>query len=195
MGRFQPSNRMIVGIALLLFGGVLLGVGIHHVVKIGTCSSTGYSRYGGRVPDRPSGDRLVDRVHDRRDLPDRHRRPGRRQRRCAGLILAITFGAIGAGALTVGFESGVSSGKKTFGIIFGGFFLAAGAIAALASAWAAVSRTLWASPRGPATAGGLTSSVFGSTNAGEPDAIMGAYAAGGSNPRPPAPVSRPAAVA
>ncbi len=194
MGRFQPSNRMIVGIALLLFGGVLLGVGIHHVVKIGTCSSTGYSRYGGRVPYCPAGTGwwigfMIGGIF-LTVIGGLVAGSG-----AVGLILAITFGAIGAGALTVAFESGVSSGKKTFGIIFGGFFLAAGAIAALASAWAAVSRTSRASARAPATAGGLTSSAFGSTSAGEPDAIMGAYAAGGTNPRPPAPVSRPAAVA
>jgi hypothetical protein len=45
----------IVGVALLLFSAVLLGVGIHHLVATGTCSSTGYSSNYGPVPYCPSG--------------------------------------------------------------------------------------------------------------------------------------------
>jgi hypothetical protein len=193
MGRLQPSNRIIVGIALLLFGGVLLGVGIHHVVSIGTCSSTGYSRYGGRVPYCPAGTGwwiafLIGGIF-LTVIGGLVAGSG-----AVGLILGITFGAIGVGALTVAFDSSVSSSKQTFGIVFGGFFLAAGAIALLASAWAAVSRRSRAAPRAPATAGGLSSSAFGSS-VGEPDAIMGAYASGATDPRPPMPVSRPGAIA
>src|ERR1700747_1846115 len=46
---------LIAGMAILLFGGVILGVGIHHLIRTGTCSSTGYSANYGPVPTCPSG--------------------------------------------------------------------------------------------------------------------------------------------
>ena len=51
----QPSNRTIIGVGMLLFGSVLLGVGMHHLIKTGTCSSTDYSSHYGRVPLCPAG--------------------------------------------------------------------------------------------------------------------------------------------
>ena len=51
----QPSNRTIVGVGVVLFSGVLLAVGIHHLVATGTCSSTGYWGNYGPVPYCPSG--------------------------------------------------------------------------------------------------------------------------------------------
>ena len=40
---------------MLLFGAVALGVGMHHLVATGTCSSTGYSSHYGPVPYCPKG--------------------------------------------------------------------------------------------------------------------------------------------
>jgi hypothetical protein len=45
----------IAGVAVLLFSAIVLGVGIHHLVSTGTCSSTGYSGNFGPVPHCPSG--------------------------------------------------------------------------------------------------------------------------------------------
>ncbi len=204
MGRLQPSNRMIVGIAMLLFGGVLLGVGIHHVVKIGTCSSTGYSSHYGPVPYCPKGTGwwiafMIGGIF-LTVIGGLIAGGG-----AVGLILAITFGAIGAGALTVAFDSNVSSSKKTFGTIFGGSFLAFAALAALATLWVGLSRLSRGSSRRPAGSGPpvpsfgtsaspTASSAFGSSG-GEPDAIMGAYSAGATAPTPTfrAPVTAPPA--
>ena len=205
MGRLQPSNRMIVGIALLLFGGVLLGVGIHHVVKIGTCSSTGYSSHYGPVPYCPKGTGwwiafMVGGIF-LTVIGGLIAGGG-----AVGLILAITFGAIGAGALTVAFDSNVSSGKKTFGTIFGGSFLAFAALAALATLWVGLSRLSRGSPRRPTGLGPPAVSSFGTStpptassafgsSAGEPDAILGAYSAGvpAQTPAVRAPVTGPPA--
>ena len=54
-GRLSRAWIAIAGGALLLFSAVLLGVGIHHLVATGTCSSTGYSGNYGPVPYCPSG--------------------------------------------------------------------------------------------------------------------------------------------
>src|SRR5947209_16913297 len=51
----ELSSVRITGVAVLLFSAILLGVGIHHVVATGTCSSTGYSANYGPVPTCPSG--------------------------------------------------------------------------------------------------------------------------------------------
>jgi hypothetical protein len=37
---------MIAGVAVALFAFTLVGVGLRHLIEGGTCSSTGYSRYG-----------------------------------------------------------------------------------------------------------------------------------------------------
>jgi hypothetical protein len=122
--RLQPSNRTIVGVAVLLLALVLLGVGLHHLIATGTCSTTGYNEYG-PVPHCPKGvgwwaGLLVGGIF----------------LSIAGgviaggsgplLIAPVTFCAVGAGASSVALDSGVSSGNRTFGLIFGGFFLVAG---------------------------------------------------------------------
>jgi hypothetical protein len=110
--RAQPSNLRIAGVALLLFSGVLLGVGIHHLIATGTCSSTGYSANYGPVPTCPSGTGwwfafvfggviggLI----------------GALMAGSLGLVFAGLFGAIGFGALSILFDSHTQSGEKVFG--------------------------------------------------------------------------------
>src|SRR5437763_17025939 len=55
MGPHQPSTRTIIGVGILLFGAILFGVGLHHMIATGTCSSTGYSSNLGPVPHCPKG--------------------------------------------------------------------------------------------------------------------------------------------
>lgn len=201
MGHLQPSNRTIIGVALLLFGAVLFGVGLHHLVATGTCSSTGYSADYGPVPHCPKGTGwwfafvfggvLLVVV-------------GALTSGGSSVLLLIPaiFSAIGIGALTVAFDSNVSSGTKTFALIFGGVFAAIGLIPALVfgiaglrnlgrraappSAFgtpntASLIGTTAAGSTGAAAAFGSpsTGSAFGSSNS-EPDAILGAYTAGAS---------------
>jgi hypothetical protein len=126
MQRLQPTNRAIAGVAVLLFALVLLGVGLHHIIVTGNCSSTGYNSYG-PVAHCPEGSGwwagfLV-----------------------GGIVLSIAGGlisggsgplliapavfcAVGAGALSVQLDGSAGSDNKTFGLIFGGFFLAGGLI-------------------------------------------------------------------
>lgn len=105
----QPSNLTIVGVALVLFSAILLGVGIHHVVATGTCSSTGYSANYGPVPTCPAGTGwwfaflfggifgcLI----------------GAAMARSVGLVFAGIFGAIGFGALSNLLDSSASTGTK-----------------------------------------------------------------------------------
>ena len=130
MQRLQPTNRAIAGVGLLLFALVLLGVGLHHIVVTGTCSSTGYNSYG-PVAHCPEGSGWWAGFL------------------AAGIVLSIAGGliaggsgpflitpavfcAVGAGAISVQFDAGAGSDNKTFGLIFGGFFLAGGLI------WAAL---------------------------------------------------------
>src|SRR5690348_9084803 len=102
----------IAGVAILLFSGILLGVGIHHLVATGTCSSTGYSANYGPVPTCPSGTGwwfafvfggiigcLI----------------GSALAAGVGFVFASIFGAIGFGALTIVFDSSASNGTKLFG--------------------------------------------------------------------------------
>jgi hypothetical protein len=113
----------IAGVALLLFSAILLGVGIHHLVATGTCSSTGYSGSFGPVPHCPSGTgwwfafvfggiigSLV----------------GAMMAGNGALIFAGIFGAIGFGALSLVFDSGAASGTQVFGAAFGGVFAVVG---------------------------------------------------------------------
>ena len=51
----RPTNRQIIGVALLILGVGLFGSGLWHVIKIGTCSSSGYSSDLGPVPYCPRG--------------------------------------------------------------------------------------------------------------------------------------------
>jgi hypothetical protein len=136
-------------VALLLFSGVLLAVGIHHLVATGTCSSTGYSSNYGPVPYCPSGTGwwfafvfggifgcLI----------------GAFMARSLGLVFAGIFGAIGVGALTITLDKTAKSGTKIFGAIFGGSFALVGGIAAIAVIGGALSslrRSTSAGPSGP----------------------------------------------
>jgi len=52
--RFSPSGRMIAGIAVALFAFTLVGVGLYHLFEGGSCSTTGYGRYG-PLPKCPAG--------------------------------------------------------------------------------------------------------------------------------------------
>ena len=146
-GSSGPSNTVIAGFAILLFGGVLLGVGIHHMIRTGTCSSNGYSEYG-PVPTCPSGTGWWFAFL------------------FGGIILGIIggfmtasgsslsispiffgiFGGIGFGALSLIIDSKASSGSKVFGGIFGGCF----AIVGIGAGWAmlrAAFRAVGATPQ------------------------------------------------
>src|SRR5437899_1054604 len=132
----QLSTVRIVGVALLLFSGVILGVGIHHIVATGTCSSTGYSANYGPVPHCPSGTgawfgfvfggiigALV----------------GSMMAGSVALVFASVFGGIGFGALSLLFDSHVSSSTHIFAAAFGGSFAVVSVIAWIAVLGAALS--------------------------------------------------------
>lgn len=125
----ELSSIRIAGVAILLFSAILLGVGIHHLVATGTCSSTGYSGNFGPVPHCPSGTGwwfafvfggiigcLI----------------GAAMAGNGALIFAGIFGAIGVGALTLAFDSSAKSGTKVFGGVFGGVFALVGVAALIA---------------------------------------------------------------
>jgi len=160
----QPSNRTIIGVAMLLFGAVVLGVGMHHLIKTGTCSSTGYSSHYGPVPFCPKGTGwwilfviggiflaviggLVCGATS------------------ALLIVPAVFCGIGFGALTVAFDSTATSSTKTFGAIFGGAFAFFGVMPLLIWGISALRRT---GARTPVSA-------FNPTALKNDDPIMGAY--------------------
>jgi Short C-terminal domain len=195
-GRPQPSNSTIIGVALLLFGAVLLGVGIHHLVSTGTCSSTGYSANYGPVPHCPKGTGwwilfliggiflvIIGGFVT--------------QSSSAAMIVPAMFMAIGIGSFTVAFDKHVPSSNKTFAIIFGGAFAVAGLIPALIILFSGarrVGRARQVSSPAPAAFGTTgaqsTPSPFGTTSS-QPDAIMGAYAAGAPASAPPSPTIAP----
>jgi hypothetical protein len=171
-------------VALLLFSAVLLGVGIHHLVATGTCSSTGYSADYGPVPTCPSGTGwwfaflfggIIGGLI------------GALMAGSLGLVFAGIFGAIGFGALSILFDSHTQSGAKLFGAIFGGCFalvgLAAGA-AVIASAIrslrgsATKSTTVRAPTPTPTSAFGTpqAASAFGPVS-NDADPILSAYTA------------------
>lgn len=193
----QPSNRTIVGVGLLLFTGVLMGVGIHHLVSTGTCSTTGYAANYGPVPYCPSGTGwwvaflfigiiggIVGGFIAGAST--------------VGLINGSIFTAIGVGSFTVVFDKHASS--KTFAGVFGGSFAVVGGIIlmfVLASAFRSAqpaSRKGRGKPRvGSTLLGSRTTSAFGTPQTAGPgsssssafgtsgkdvDPIMGAYAAG-----------------
>jgi hypothetical protein len=124
MTAFRPSNRMIAGVAILIFTAVLLGVGLHHIIEGGTCSSTGYTRYG-PAPKCPSGTGLwtvfllggIFGIIGGCILAD-----------LAVLVVPVMFTAIGLGALTLLFSANASSGEQLFALIFGGSFLLGGLV-------------------------------------------------------------------
>jgi Short C-terminal domain len=189
LGRLRPSNRMIVGVALLLFAAVLAGFGMHHLIRTGTCSSTGYSANYGPVPYCPAGTgawigMLMGGIFATV--------VGALLSGAGGLIIPGIFTAIGAGAITVAFDQNASSGASTFGLIFGGCFLLGGlvpalfviggglraAIGELSSGSPSQAAPTRVKPEAPAAV-----AAFGGEPE-KPDAIMGAYAAG-SGARPP----------
>jgi hypothetical protein len=182
VSRAEPSNLRIVGVALLLFSAVLLGVGIHHMIATGTCSSTGYSASYGPVPTCPSGTGwwfafifggiiggLV----------------GALMAGSLGLVFAGIFGAIGFGALSIVLDSHAQSGTKVFGAIFGGCFAVVGVAAGAAVIVSAV-RSFGASGTTARTAGApVATSAFGTSQASSAfgtaakhvDPIFSAYSA------------------
>jgi hypothetical protein len=166
----EPSNTQIIGVAMVLFFSILLGVGIHHMVATGTCSSTGYSANYGPVPTCPSGTgwwflflfagiigALV----------------GAMMAGTTALVFAGIFGGIGVGALTIILDSGTSNGTKIFGGVFGGCFAVVGI-----GAWIAVLNSAMGSMR---SAGARPSP------GGTGDPILGAYNAASSGAAPMAP--------
>ena len=180
----KPTNLQIAGVALLIFSTILLGVGIHHVVAIGTCSSTGYSAHYGPVPTCPSGTGawfafvfggIIGGL------------AGALMAGSVGLVFAGIFGGIGFGALSIVLDSSAHSSNKIFGAIFGGCFALVGVIAGIAvlsSAIGSLRRPASkppprpATPPSPATAFGTpeASSAFGA-NGSDGDPILGAYSA------------------
>ena len=106
---------------------MLLGVGIHHLVATGTCSSTGYSGNYGPVPYCPSGTGwwfafvfggIIGVI-------------GAFMAGNGALIFAAIFGAIGFGALSLLLDSSARSSTKVFGAVFGGVFALVGVVAGL----------------------------------------------------------------
>ncbi len=184
--RAKPTNLQIAGVALLIFSTILLGVGIHHVVAIGTCSSTGYSAHYGPVPTCPSGTGawfafvfggIIGGL------------AGALMAGSVGLVFAGIFGAIGFGALSIVFDSSAHSSNKIFGAIFGGCFALVGVIAGVAvlsSAIGSLRRPASKTPPKPATPPSPeASSAFGTPEASsafggngtDADPILGAYSA------------------
>src|SRR5881227_3899048 len=98
----KPSNTQIAGVALLLFSSVLLGVGMHHMIATGTCSSTGYSANYGPVPHCPSGTGWWFAFLFVGILGGL---AGAAMAGSMGLIFAGIFGAIGFGALSIVLDS------------------------------------------------------------------------------------------
>ncbi|HEY2160698.1 MAG TPA: SHOCT domain-containing protein [Solirubrobacteraceae bacterium] len=122
----ELSWLRIAGVAVLLFSSILLGVGIHHLVATGTCSSTGYSGSFGPVPHCPSGTGwwigfLMIGIFGGL--------AGAAMAGSSGLVFAGIFGAIGFGALTIVFDDNAAHGAKIFGAIFGGVFALVGVAA------------------------------------------------------------------
>jgi Short C-terminal domain len=195
--RAQPSNLQIVGVALLLFSAVLLGVGIHHVVATGTCSSTGYSANYGPVPTCPAGTGwwfafvfggIVGSV------------VGGLMAQSLGLVFAATFGAVGAGALSNLLDSGTHGGEKVFSAVFGGCFALVGVAAAVSVIASAIGSLRSAPKSSTTTQAAVTTSAFGTpqassasvTGSSSSDPILAAYTASrgaGSSVVKPTPMS------
>jgi hypothetical protein len=197
--RAEPSNLRIAGIALLLFSGILLGVGIHHVVATGTCSSTGYSANYGPVPTCPSGTGawfafvfggIIGGI------------VGALMATSVALVFAGLFSAIGFGALSILLDAHTQSSEKVFGAVFGGCFAMVGVVAggtvivsAIGSLRSAT-RKPTPSTAIPSTPLTTTTSAFGTpqttssfgTSSKQADPILSAYnASGGAAATPSAP--------
>ena len=184
---------------MLLFGGVLFGVGLHHMVATGTCSSTGYSADYGPVPHCPKGTGwwfafLFGGIF--MVIIGAFVSGGS----SVALLIPVIFSAIGIGALTVAFDKHVAHGTKLFGLVFGGVFALIGLIGAVVIAFMSLGKLrskskappssasaagsaslLGGAPATAATASGVNAfgtpsaaSAFGSADS-QPDAILGAY--------------------
>jgi hypothetical protein len=119
---FQPSGRTIAGVGLALFAFTLVGVALHHLIEGGTCSSTGYSRYG-PVPKCPAGTGWWSAFLTGGILI------GVAAALIAGsatFVVPALFTAIGLGAITVAFDHPDDNGAVLFAIVFGGSFLIGG---------------------------------------------------------------------
>ncbi len=161
------TTMRIFGVALLLFSAVLLGVGMHHLVRTGTCSSTGYSANLGPVPHCPSGTGwwmafLFGGIFGCL--------AGAALAGSLALVFASIFGAIGFGALSIVFDSSASSGAKLFGAIFGACFALVGVaagIAVIASALSALREDSGSSPPRRPPPQPVPSSALGGTDAAQ----------------------------
>jgi Short C-terminal domain len=191
----KPSNLQIGGVALLLFSAVLLGVGIHHLVATGTCSSTGYSASYGPVPRCPSGTGwwfgfvfggiigcLI----------------GALMARGVGLVFAGIFGAIGFGALSIVLDAHTQSSTKLFAAVFGGCFALVGVIAAVAAVASALGSLRRGAGNGTVAPSGFgtpqATSAFGSPSK-DADPILAAYNASRTvSPTPTASTPAPTAL-
>jgi Short C-terminal domain len=179
MGRIQPSNGTIVGVAMVLFGSVLLGVGMHHVVATGTCSSTGYSSNLGPVPRCPAGTGwwiMFIVVGILLAVFGGILSGGS----SAALITPAIFAGIGIGSLSILLDHNVHSSTKTFAAIFGGAFAVFGVVPAVIIGGGSLLRSGRSSGRS-------RQSAFGTPSGS--DAIMSAYA---EVPRTPTPTAAPA---
>jgi hypothetical protein len=117
------SYKSIGAVAVILFASAMMGIGVHHLLDSGTCSTTGFTRYG-PAPRCSSSSTAWAIV-----LP-------------IGVPVIIVAGTVGAmsifvvlgplfvmfglGALTVG-SGGGSGVSSAFPLIFGGAFTLAGA--------------------------------------------------------------------
>jgi hypothetical protein len=128
-----PSNVLIVGMAILLFTSVLMGVSIHHLVRTGTCSSTGYAANYGPVPTCPAGTGwwigfLMIGIFG--GIIGGGMTAAGSGASISPIFFGI-FGAIGFGALTVILDHHVSSGTKLFAALFGGSFAIVGTLSGI----------------------------------------------------------------
>lgn len=172
----EPSNGRIIGVGVVIFCSILLGVGIHHMVSIGTCSSTGYSANYGPVKHCPPGTGwwfafLFGGIFGTIG--------GALAAGLMALIFGGIFGGIGFGALSIILDSHTSSGTKIFGGVFGGCFAIVGVIALFFVARRAFGALSSGSKRSDSGGGGLGAGAFGpsATASNSDDPILGAYTA------------------
>jgi hypothetical protein len=119
----RPSNAVIVGVAVLLLADVLFAFAIHQIISTGTCSSTGYTRYG-PAPLCPKGSAIYGLM-----IP-------------VGAIAVIVGGmfantslaapslfiAIAVGSLAAAVSPSAGNGSTGFAYVFGGCFAVGGLV-------------------------------------------------------------------
>jgi hypothetical protein len=182
----EPSNLRIIGVGMVLFFSILLGVGIHHMIATGTCSSTGYSADYGPVPTCPKGTGwwflfLFSGIFGAL--------AGALMSGAFALIFGGIFGGIGFGSLTLLLDSHASNGTKIFGAIFGACFAIVGVIAL----FFVVRRAFGALSSASGGSSGSSTGLSGPAPSGSGDPILGAYSASQqvTPPAPPRPISAP----